>query len=71
MSEAYLTNWSFGGETPDTHNHFHEVALREARVATDFREAELATPAREGFVTRLRLAFAGRPATTEACNCPA
>lgn len=68
MSEAYLTNWSFGGETPDTHNHFHETALREARVASDYRQAERSIPARESFLTRLRLAFAG-PSTTEVCNC--
>ena len=70
MSEAYLTNWSFGGETPDTRNHFHDTALREARVASEYHDAKPAIPAREGFLTRLRLAFAG-PAATDACNCPA
>lgn len=70
MSEAYLTNWSFGGETPDTRNHFHETALREARIASDHRETAGRTQARESFLTRLRLAFAGQ-AATEACNCPA
>ena len=71
MSEAYLTNWSFGGETPDTRSHFHETALREARIATDYREVEPAIPARESLLTRLRLAFGGPSATAEACNCPA
>ena len=71
MSEAYLTNWSFGGETPDTRNHFHETAIREARVATEHRSVEPAAPARASFLTRLRIAFAGPAATTEACNCPA
>ena len=70
MSEAYLTNWTFGGETPGTRSHFHETALREARVATDHRNETPAVRAREGFVARLRLAFAGQP-TTDACNCPA
>ena len=70
MSDAYLTNWSFGGETPDTRNHFHETALREARVASEHRQVEPASPTRDGFLTRLRLAFAG-PSATEACNCPA
>ena len=70
MSEAYLTNWSFGGETPDTRSHFHDTALREARIATDHRGVEPEIPARESFLTRLRLAFAGRPAA-DACNCPA
>jgi len=70
MSEAYLTNWSFGGETPDTRNHFHDTALREARVASDFRQVEPAKTAHEGFLARLRFAFAGQPAA-DACNCPA
>jgi hypothetical protein len=70
MSEAYLTNWSFGGETPDTRNHFHDTALREARIASERREIVPASPARETFLTRLRFAFAGRPAA-DACNCPA
>lgn len=70
MSEGYLTNWSFGGETPDTRNHFHETALREARVASDYRHVEPAAPVRERFITRLRLALAG-PTAADACNCPA
>jgi hypothetical protein len=71
MSEAYLTNWSFGGETPDTRNHFHETAIREARVATEYRGRQPAAPAETSFLTRLRHAFAAPSATTEACNCPA
>lgn len=70
MSEAYLTNWSFGGETPDSRSHFHETALREARVASEYHQVDPANPAHESFLTRLRFAFAGQPAT-EACNCPA
>lgn len=70
MSEAYLTNWSFGGETRETRNHFHDTALREARVASEYHEVERALPARESFMTRLRLAFGGQPAA-DACNCPA
>jgi hypothetical protein len=70
MSEAYLTNWSFGGETPDTRNRFHETALCEARVASDFRHIEATAPARESLLTRVRLAFARR-STTEACTCAA
>jgi hypothetical protein len=71
MSEAYLTNWSFGGDTPDTRNRFHETALREARVATERRALVPESPAQASFLTRLRLAFAGQTAATEACNCPA
>lgn len=70
MSEVHRTNWSFGGENPDTRNHFHETALREARIASDYREVEPASPVKETFLSRLRLALAG-PAPTDACNCPA
>jgi hypothetical protein len=70
MSEAYLTNWSFGGETPDTRNHFHETALREARIASDYRQVQPAVAVEMSFLTRLRLAFAG-PAATDTCTCPA
>jgi hypothetical protein len=70
MSQAFLTNWSFGDQGPDTRNRFHEIALREARIASEYRDAERSTPIRESFLTRFRLVFAGRPAT-DACNCPA
>ena len=75
MSEAYLTNWSFGGEIPDTRNCFHETALREAQIATDYHSTESsgdvpALAARASIVARLRNAFA-RPATIEDCGCAA
>lgn len=70
MSEAYLTNWSFGGDTPDTRNRFHETALCEARIASEYRHIEAAAPAGESLLGRIRVAFA-RPSPTEACNCPA
>lgn len=75
MSEAYLTNWSFGGEIPDTRNCFHDTALREARIASDYhahpdRGEGSAASARTGFVARLRLALGG-PAATAGCSCPA
>lgn len=75
MSEAYLTNWSFGGETPGTRNRIHDVALHEARIASDYHSSESsasasALPARPGLVARLRQALAG-PAATEGCSCPA
>jgi hypothetical protein len=57
------------GRDPDTRNRFHETALREARVASEYRKVERVAPAQPRFVARLRLAFAG-PAATEACNCP-
>jgi len=75
MSEAYLTNWSFRGEIPDTRNRFHDTALREARIASEYHSSPAhgdvsAAPARMSFVARLRLALGG-PAATEGCNCPA
>lgn len=72
MSEAYLTNFSFGGETPSGRSHFHDTALREARVATEYRERETdVAPTQPSFLARLRLAFAGPSAAPDACNCPA
>ena len=75
MSEIQMAHYSFGGESPDR-SRIHETALRDARVATD-HHATPAAPARSGLIaklglgSRLRLAFAGGPATTEPCNCPA
>lgn len=71
MSEAYLTNWSLGSDWTARDDHFHETALAEARVATEYRQVQPATPAHSGLFARLRLVFAGQAPTTEACNCPA
>jgi hypothetical protein len=70
MSEAYLTNWAMGSHFDDR-DRFHEVALHEARVATE-RQAT-ASPriaSSESFLSRLRFAL-GRPVPVEACDCPA
>lgn len=75
MSEVQMAHFSFGGEAPDR-SRMHETAMRDARVATDHHEVASA-PARSSLIaklglgSRLRLAFAGGPATTEPCNCPA
>jgi hypothetical protein len=69
MSEAYLTNWAVGRHF-DERDHFHEVALAEARVASDRRVAPVARTTDESFITRIRAAL-GRPAAVEACDCPA
>jgi hypothetical protein len=72
VSEAYLTSYRFGGDAPDGRSHFHETALREARIATEYRQREVdVTPAQPGFLARLRMALAGPSASAEACNCPA
>ena len=76
MSEIQMAHFSFGGESPDR-SRIHETAMRDARIATDHHEAAPASPARSGLASRLglgsrlRVAFAGGPATTEPCNCPA
>jgi hypothetical protein len=72
MTEIQLVHLSFGGDHADPRNRFHEIALNEARVASEYRQFQPAAPAQPSFATRLRLAFAGRsiPAA-DACNCPA
>jgi hypothetical protein len=75
MTDIQLAHLSWGNDAANNRDRFHETALREARVASEYRQAEdaVAAPAASArFVTRLRLAFAGgSSATTEACNCPA
>ena len=74
MSDPQLIHFTFGGESPDR-SRIHEIALRDARIAADHRETS--PPVRSGLLDRLglkswfRFAFAGGPATTEPCNCPA
>ena len=74
MTDIQLAHLSWGNDAADNRDRFHETALREARVASDYRQVEdvvRAPAASPSFVTRLRLAFAGVPsATTEACSCP-
>jgi hypothetical protein len=76
MSEIQMAHFAFGGESPDR-SRMHETAMRDARVATDHHEATAAATASNGRIarlglgSRLRVAFAGGPATTEPCNCPA
>jgi hypothetical protein len=75
MSEAYLTNWAMGSHFDDR-DRFHDVALHEARVATERqagteRQATRPNAAQgESLVSRLRLAL-GRPVAADACDCPA
>jgi hypothetical protein len=76
MSEIQMAHFAFGGD-PRDRSRIHETAMRDARIATDHHEAAPASPIRTGFVarlglgSRLRVALAGGPATTEPCNCPA
>ena len=61
MSEAYLTSFSFGNDAGDSRNQFHQIALREARIATEHHATREFQPAQPSFATRLRLVFGGRP----------
>ncbi len=76
MTEIQMAHFAFGGESPDR-SRFHEVAMRDARATTDRHAATPAQAGRTSLVSRLglgsrlRVALAGGPATTEACNCPA
>ena len=70
MSEAYLTNWALGSHFDDLdRDRFHDVALREARIATDRRPAPRVTASGDSLVSRVRLAF-GRPTRVDPCDCP-
>lgn len=73
MFEVYPSTWPVAVDSSDPRNQFHERALHEARVATDYRQVATTAPARAGLVTRLRLAIAGAPAisATDPCTCPA
>ena len=68
MSEAYLTSF-LSGHQGDPRNHFHEVAIHEARVASEGRPRP-ASPTRVGLIDRVRAAFTGA-APAERCDCPA
>ena len=68
MSEAYLTSF-LAGHANDERNHFHQVALHEARVATDVHARQSAPARRIGLVDRVRAALTGA-APAERCDCP-
>jgi hypothetical protein len=67
MSEAYLTNWALGSHFDDR-DRFHDVALHEARVATERHAVATRREPDASLVRRLRLAL-GRPAPMDACDC--
>lgn len=71
MFEVYPSNWPVAVDTTDPRNQFHETAMHEARIATDFRQYPVEAVDQPSIVTRLRLAIAGGPAAAEPCNCPA
>jgi len=73
MFEVHPGNWPVAVDSTDPRTQFHERALHEARIATDYRQVETNAPVRVGLVTRIRLAIAGGPAisASEPCSCPA
>lgn len=74
MFELYLSHTSAGEHSTDPRNQFREIAMLEARIASDWRNAAGAPVAetKPSLVSRLRLAFAGGSVTTtDACSCPA
>jgi hypothetical protein len=66
--EAYFTNWALGSDF-EGRDHFHDVALHEARVASDARGRHFTAPASRGLVERLRAALT-RAVPAERCDCP-
>jgi hypothetical protein len=72
MLEMYATG-TFATDATDPRNLFHERALHEARVATEFRQYAGAQPGTPSLFSRLRAALAGARvvSTTPACECPA
>ena len=75
MYRAYPTDWPLAHDPMATRDDIHRSALREARVATDYRRGLGATTApwrRTGLISRLRVALTGRPTpAAEPCACPA
>jgi hypothetical protein len=74
MSEIQLAHFSWG-ESP-SQGRIHDVALRDARIATEARGVDTSAPrpslADRLGLARFRLALAGGPAaTTDPCGCAA
>lgn len=72
MFEIYMSHTGSGEHTTDPRNRFHEVALREARYASEWHGRQLATPTGPSLLARVRTAISGsRAASPETCGCPA
>ena len=75
MNDIQLAHFSWG--EPASRQRINDVALRDARIATEARTFGAPTTARPGLVERLglsrvRLALAGGPvAETDPCGCAA
>jgi hypothetical protein len=73
MFDVYSSDWPVAVTSTDPRNRFHDLAIREARVATDYHAAGTPSAVRPSLATRLRLALAGAAGMTssEPCTCPA
>jgi hypothetical protein len=67
MSDANLTNWAFGTHFNER-ERFHEVALFEARTASEYRTVTTPKPPTERLLTRVRIAL-GLASRPETCDC--
>ena len=72
MLDMYATG-TFAVDATDPRNHFHELALHEARMTTEFRNYAGAEPHTSNFLERIRAAVTGTQFnnTPEPCPCPA
>jgi hypothetical protein len=72
MLDMYATG-TFAIDATDPRNHFNEMALHEARIATEYRNDAVAAPRSGGFLERVRAAVTGNQVrnTPEPCPCPA
>jgi len=73
MTEIQLAHFSWG--EPATRDLTHANAIRDARTSGQAPTADQSSPrltlAERLSAGRARLAFAGGPATTAECSCPA
>jgi hypothetical protein len=72
MLDLYASG-TFAIDATDPRNHFNEMALHEARIATEYRNDAVAAPRSGGFLERVRAAVTGNQVrnTPEPCPCPA
>lgn len=72
MLDMYATG-TFAIDATDPRNQFHERALNEARVATEYHQYTVSRPRTSGLFDRFRAAISGDQVitTTQACSCAA
>jgi hypothetical protein len=72
MLEMYA-NGTFATDATDPRNLFHERALSEARIASEYHQHTVEQPRTASLFARVRAALAGAQGvpTTEVCGCPA